>query len=205
MCSHEEQELMENAFGFNVYNEYGASEVGILGFGDTGNWKISEETLHIEIVDDEGFPVKDGEVGRVVCTQLFQQGTPFIRYDVGDLAAIKTIDGKRYITQLQGRKEAMLKLPSGRRMPGDTLFHFVMEEFNRKFPNLIYQFQAIQKDDFSIEMKLISGHPLSEIQKETLKKTINRHAKEEINIDIQRVSDIPGDGRTKRQRFISCE
>jgi phenylacetate-CoA ligase len=205
MCTNEEQDLMEKSFGVKVYNEYGTSEFGVIGFGDTGKWKVSEETLHVEIVDEAGNSLEDGEVGRVVCTQLFQQGTPFVRYEVGDLAALKTIDGKRYITQLQGRKEAMLKLPSGKRMPGDTLFHFVMEEFNRKFPNLIYQFQAIQKDDFSIAMKLISGHPLSEIQEESLKKTITRHAKEEINIDIQRVSDIPGDGRTKRQRFISCE
>lgn len=205
MCTNEEQKLMEKSFGVKVYNEYGTSEFGIIGFGGTGKWKVSEETLHVEIVDEAGDKVQDGEVGRVVCTQLFQKGTPFVRYEVGDLAALETIDGKRYITQLQGRKEAMLKLPSGRKMPGDTLFHFVMEEFNRKFPNLIYQFQAIQKNDFSIGIQLISGHPLSEIQKETLKKTITRHAKEEVTIKIQRVSDIPGDGRTKRQRFISSE
>lgn len=203
MCTLEEQKLMEKAFGVKVFNEYGASEIGIIGFGDTGKWRVSEEMMHVEIVDEHGQQVEDGKVGRVICTPLFQKGTPFIRYDTGDLAAIQTIKGKRYITELQGRKEAVLKMPSGESIPGDTLFHFVIKEFNRKFPNTIHQFQAIQKNDLSVEISIVSENPLSKSEEKLLKKYINKYIHKEIGVEIRHVFEISHHGRAKQQRFIS--
>ena len=43
MCSLEEMALMERVYGVPVYNEYGASEAGIVGFGRNGRWKLSNE------------------------------------------------------------------------------------------------------------------------------------------------------------------
>jgi phenylacetate-CoA ligase len=44
--------------------------------------------LHIEVVDDAGRPVADGEVGEVVATTFGVEAMPVIRYATGDCAAL---------------------------------------------------------------------------------------------------------------------
>ncbi|AUX44459.1 uncharacterized protein SOCE26_059230 [Sorangium cellulosum] len=39
---------------------------------------------HVEIVDEDGNPVEDGEEGRIVLTSLYRTLYPLIRYDIGD-------------------------------------------------------------------------------------------------------------------------
>ena len=49
---------------------------------------MHEELLHLEILDDAGGPVPDGEVGEVVATTLGVEAMPLIRYRTGDCAAL---------------------------------------------------------------------------------------------------------------------
>jgi phenylacetate-CoA ligase len=49
---------------------------------------LHDEQLHIEILDDAGQPVADGEVGEVVATTFGVEGMPVIRYRTGDCAAM---------------------------------------------------------------------------------------------------------------------
>ena len=133
MCSFEEQQIIEEAFGFPVFNEYGCSEMGVIAFGKSGKWLVSDELIHVEIVDDDDNPLPNGELGRVICTSLYNRSTPFIRYDLGDLASIEIIDGRKYITNLIGRQEDVALLPSGKKAPGDSVFYYVFSQFNNFF------------------------------------------------------------------------
>ncbi|MFA6318463.1 MAG: acyl-CoA reductase [Elusimicrobiota bacterium] len=47
-----------------------------------------DEFNYIEIVDEKGRPVKDGEPGRIVITSLLKRAYPLIRYELGDAARI---------------------------------------------------------------------------------------------------------------------
>ena len=115
-CTSKEEELIQQSFGIPVMNEYGASELGIIGFGKANRWLVSDEQILVEIVDDNDYIVSDGETGRIICTNLFNKSTPFIRYEVGDMGCIITENGRRYLTQLHGRKEEMIQLPSEKRL-----------------------------------------------------------------------------------------
>ena len=44
----------------------------------------------VEIVDDGGFRVKDGELGRVIITTFGAQGMPLLRYDTGDISFLNS-------------------------------------------------------------------------------------------------------------------
>jgi phenylacetate-CoA ligase len=81
---------IEAAWGAKVYSTYGVTELANsfceCDAGAGGH--LHEEQLHLEILDDDGQPVSDGEVGEVVATTFGVEAMPVIRYRTGDCAAL---------------------------------------------------------------------------------------------------------------------
>ena len=202
MCSLDDQQIIEKATGVSFANEYGASELGIIGFGKVNNWIISNELLHVEIADNNGNLLPDGEIGRVICTSLFNRGTPFIRYDIGDLASIETINGVRTITNLVGRQEELAILPSGKRAPGDTVFYYVFKEFTA-INDKIKEYRAIQKTISEFEIQIVTDPHLSIKEEYLLKKITQQYLEQGLTINIKKVDSIERTRMGKYRRFIS--
>lgn len=83
---------IQQVFHAPVFDGYGASDGGISAhecYMHEG-LHIEEEQCIVEIVNNEGKPVPDGEIGHVISTDLNNFVFPFIRYKVGDLAYIKS-------------------------------------------------------------------------------------------------------------------
>lgn len=82
--------LLEAAWGAKVYSTYGVTELAnSLCECDAGRGgHLHEEQLHLEILDDAGKPVADGEIGEVVATTLGVEAMPVLRYRTGDCAAL---------------------------------------------------------------------------------------------------------------------
>jgi len=201
MCSPEDQKIIEQGFGIPCFNEYGASEFGIIGFGQSNRWRISDETIFLEIVDEKGKQVKEGEMGKVVCTSLHNTGTPFIRYEIGDLARMVTVNNQRYITELSGRVEAMAVLPSGKKAPGDTAFYYIMKSFTEKH-KFISEYRAIQKTPGLFILEIVADQSLSLKAIKTLNLIAESYLEKEIQIDVTRVKSIERTAKGKLQRFI---
>jgi phenylacetate-CoA ligase len=81
---------IEAAWGAKVYSTYGVTELAnSLCECDAGaGGHLHEEQLHLEILDDEGAPVADGEIGEVAATTFGVEAMPVIRYRTGDCAAL---------------------------------------------------------------------------------------------------------------------
>jgi phenylacetate-CoA ligase len=81
---------IENSWGAKVYSTYGVTELAnSLCECDAGaGGHLHDEQLYIEILDDAGQPVAEGEVGEVVATTFGVEAMPLIRYRTGDCAAI---------------------------------------------------------------------------------------------------------------------
>jgi phenylacetate-CoA ligase len=81
---------IEAAWGARVYSTYGVTEVAnSLCECDAGaGGHLHSEQLHLEVLDDHGQPLADGEVGEVVATTFGVQAMPVIRYRTGDCAAL---------------------------------------------------------------------------------------------------------------------
>lgn len=81
---------IESAWGAKVFSTYGVTELANslceCEAGQGGH--LHEEQLYLEVVDDAGQPVPDGEVGEVVATTLGVEAMPVIRYRTGDCAAL---------------------------------------------------------------------------------------------------------------------
>ena len=86
-------------------------------------------------------PAKEGELGRLVITDLFNKAFPVIRYENGDLVSWKrSEDGKLYFDDIAGRKIDVLYTTDGR-----MVHYFYGISFLEQYMD-IKQFQLIQYD-----------------------------------------------------------
>lgn len=81
---------LEAAWGAKVYSTYGVTELAnSLCECETGQGgHLHEDQLYLEILDDAGKSVADGEAGEIVATTLGVEAMPVIRYRTGDCAAL---------------------------------------------------------------------------------------------------------------------
>ena len=117
---------MNIAFGVPVINEYGAAELEIIAMEDNkSNFLINDSNLFVEIVDDDGRILKEGEEGRIILTSLYNKAMPFIRYEIGDIGSINNLNKsrKKVISKLQGRINDNIILPSGKISPGLAFYY----------------------------------------------------------------------------------
>lgn len=83
------KETIYNAFGnqIKLVDTYGCAEGLLMACKhDLNYYYIMSPHVFIELVDDNGNPVKDGEMGHVLVTCLTNMAMPLIRYKLGDLA-----------------------------------------------------------------------------------------------------------------------
>jgi phenylacetate-CoA ligase len=79
---------IEDAWGARCYDHAGGTEVGAFAYpcGEQTGMHLNEAEFITEILDSEsGAPVKDGEIGELIVTNLGRAGWPVIRYRTGDL------------------------------------------------------------------------------------------------------------------------
>ena len=114
---------IETGWSTRVFATYGVTELASslceCQAGKGGH--LHPDLLHIEILDDTGQPVPDGEVGEIVATTIGVEAMPLIRYRTGDCAAMfrePCVCGRSAprLGPIVGRKNQKLKLK------GTTLF-----------------------------------------------------------------------------------
>lgn len=125
----EQRMAFSHAFGVPVFDEYSAFEVLNISYDcHHGRAHLSEDRLVVEIVDDDGRPLPDGEEGRVVVTAFMERAMPLVRYDLGDRGRIvpDPCPCRRRFRTLElttGRVNDYVDLGDGRRLYPDTFLH----------------------------------------------------------------------------------
>jgi phenylacetate-CoA ligase len=82
------RQRIEQAWGARTFDHAGMTEMGAYGFmcAQQSGIHVNEEEFLAEILDTQsGQPVREGEVGELVLTNLGRWGSPAIRYRTGDL------------------------------------------------------------------------------------------------------------------------
>lgn len=151
-----QRENIKKALGCAVVNEYGARDAGILAYEcKFGHMHISAENVLVEIVDPiTHTPLPEGESGLVVVTDLNNFAMPRLRYLLGDTATLSKEVCPCGITlpliqSLDGREDAMFKLPNGSLVHGHFIYHYASKY------NSIMQFQLVQKDIYNAELNIV--------------------------------------------------
>ncbi len=81
---------IEAAWGAKVYSTYGVTELASsLCECDAGaGGHLHANLLHLEVLDDSGKPLGEGEIGEIVATTFGVEAMPLIRFQTGDCAAM---------------------------------------------------------------------------------------------------------------------
>jgi len=170
-----QSKTFERAFGAPLLSVYGGREMGLIGTQilPLGPHILNRPYIFLEIVDENGRPCGPGVPGRILATSTVCRGTPFLRYDVGDLGSRSEggcdESGIREIAQLHGRVSGLLELPNGR-----TISNIFWNHLLKEFPE-IHQFQLALIDNQRLELRL-RGERLNPVQESGLRSSINRFA-----------------------------
>lgn len=197
---------IKNAFDCNVKETYSCNEGFLVGAKkDLDYFYIMSPHVYVEIVDKEGNPVPDGELGYVLLTRLDGFSMPLIRYYVGDLA-IKLPKEKypekreMYFPLLEkviGRDTDIVVTASGKRL----IVHFFTGIF--EFVPEIEQFMVIQRDISGIEIDYIPTPGFISAVLERLDKVFYNKLKEKLNVTWREVDHIPPTASGKPQLIQS--
>ncbi|ARI76213.1 phenylacetate--CoA ligase family protein [Halobacillus mangrovi] len=180
------REAIEKAFGCEVYDQYGANDGGVTAFecDQHEGLHIGMERCVVEIVDDDGNPVPDGEEGRILLTDLSNYAMPFIRYEVGDYGAITREPcacgrGLIRLTHIKGRQQEFVYSRNNRKVHGG-FFSTTFRQYDA-----VEQFQVKQDQIGEIVIRLRLNDPSFEKQLERLKQTIAKQAElDKVTIEL---------------------
>ncbi|MBF4983790.1 phenylacetate--CoA ligase family protein [Nonlabens mediterrranea] len=200
----DDRKLLEKWIGIPVVNEYGASEVGLMAMENPqGEFVLNQQNLFIEIVDDTNQPVTDGTIGRILVTDLYNLAHPMIRYEIGDLGSLKTLEnGTRILENLQGRTSDIARLPSGKVVPGLT-FYYVTKSIINEDVNIL-EFIVIQKTEASFEIQYVSSQEMNGSQKAKVQKAMDEYLEPDLAVAFTRLDSLDRSNRGKLKQFI-CE
>ncbi len=198
----ETREKMLKLTGVPIVEAYADEEGGVLAqqrIGDS-NYYLNHSGYVFEFLKlDEDQPANEGELARVVITDLFNYAFPLIRYDTGDTAIYSKGNDKSggwvYIGSLYGRRLDLVHDTKG------VAVHPM--NFARILKNLpgIIQWQFIQKGekDYLIKLNMEKGYDAGETV-DRIKSVLGADA----NVLVEYVNDIPVLASGKRKPVV-CE
>lgn len=182
-----EREVVEKAFGCPVYRRYSDMEMGILG-QDSGNgseYKLNYGSYYFECLKlDSDLPAENGELGRIVITDLFNYAFPMIRYDTGDVGVFDSAkEGFPVFREIYGRKADVI-YTIDKKPVNIALFYGMTEEVKG-----IKQWQIIQTGITTYHLRLIAESSNLDINEPViiLKKIVG----EDAEITVELVDEIP--------------
>lgn len=188
-----------------LYDRYGCREVGLIAMTcDHQGYHLNADNLIVEIVDENGNPVAQGEEGQVVITDLNNLSMPFIRYVIEDRAIMdKNLctcgRGLSCLKKMTGRMGEILLDVNNDYIQSSRLV-LTMEEI----PGL-ERYQIYQKRDksFCFKIKLIPGKEWQSSIEDSIRERVYRVMKGKIPVSFCIVDEIPLSKSGKFKYIIS--
>ena len=194
--------LIESVFKTKVYDTYGCAEgIQIAAQCEFGNYHLHALDAVVEFLDDQGQPVKAGEIGNIVVTRLHPGPMPLIRYAIGDMGvpsderSCPCGRGFPLMQSIQGRNADIITTPSGNRL----IVHYftgIMEHFSE-----VDSFQVVQTRTDQIIVKILPRSKPSEVLSSRIISAIKQKGAADLDILVEYVSEIPLPP-TGKHRFV---
>ncbi|HEX8269289.1 MAG TPA: hypothetical protein VF581_05305 [Flavobacterium sp.] len=188
----------------SIIDTYGCAEGFLIACRfDVPYYYISSPHVFVEIVDDDGNPVEDGEMGNVLITCFSNLAQPFIRYKLGDLG--KMLPKEKYpsarafkyplLEKIIGRETDIIKTSNGK-----TLIVHSFTGILEYYPDIL-QYHIIQHEieSITIEYRTDELIPLQEKTLAEIEQKIDILSESTLKIHFQKVDIIPNSPSGKPQ------
>lgn len=151
------KDKLKEVFRCEIGCHYGTMEVSTIGYENDNVYQLFDTSTYLEVLDERGKGVKDGEIGEICVTSLHNHVMPFVRYATGDRGKIivckENEKVSRYLYLSKARENDWVSMPDGRKLPPDELLHPI-ELFNAMYENAILQIQVKQTEWNCLEVHL---------------------------------------------------
>ncbi|HEV2150144.1 MAG TPA: hypothetical protein VGR37_22290 [Longimicrobiaceae bacterium] len=199
-----QRETIREAFGCEIFDFYGHAERVIFAAeceAHSGK-HLSEEFGYTEVVDEEGRPVPDGEVGFLVGTSLHNHAMPLIRYRTGDLSSMvrEPCECGRTLVRIRDvatKAEDIVVTPDGRMISPSVLTH-PFKPFDQ-----IIKSQLVQERPDHLLVKIVASADFSPADERELRQRLAERLGTGIALEIVQVEDIPRERSGKYRWVIS--
>jgi len=204
---------LENMLNIKAYDSYGLSE--LIGPGvafeceEQDGLHIWSDHFFVEVLDDNGEQVAEGEKGELVLTSLTKEALPMIRYRTGDITRLLESEcacGRTTakISRLLGRADDMLIVR------GINVFPSQIEDVIVKIPEITEHFQVIldrnkkMLDEITVKVEITENaftgelRDLAELQ-EHVENELQSVLNIRTNVELTEKGSIPRtEGKSKK-------
>jgi len=149
---------LEHVFAAPVYDEYGLTEVGgrvATECSAHAGFHVYAADYVVEAVDGGGRPVRDGDEGELVVTNLFSRSVPIISYRTGDRGVLSSelcrcgaVSPR--IIHLRGREITRFALPGGGTYNPYDEYRVLLAQLPLR------QFQMVQRGGHGLTLNYVS-------------------------------------------------
>lgn len=203
LCSSEmlypwQKDLVEKAFKCRLFSLYGQNEAVVLATECEVSHKyhVFPEYGVTEIIDANGLPIqKERCMGSIIGTGFNNYALPFIRYEIGDVAAWsyeKCRCGRHYplFHSIEGRENEYLVSSNGELIPMIIIpYSLIMKN--------VKQFQFYQEIKGKVKLKLVPLPAFTQDDAESIVASLKQNLKD-MEVRIEYADVIP---RNKRGKF----
>ena len=197
------RDAISNTFHCHCFSRYSNQENGIIGQDDTENnvFILNEAHYIIEIfkMNTTDELAAEGEIGRIVVTDLYNHAMPMIRYDTGDIGSIAYVErngvNKKAIANFGGRRVDMVFDSYGNRLSP----HIITNNF-WSFPE-IQQYQFVQENEIQYTLKINVGSEF--LRQKEMKALLQLLLGDKAVINIKIVEEIPVLASGKRKYIVN--
>ncbi|HEY9099983.1 MAG TPA: phenylacetate--CoA ligase family protein [Thiobacillus sp.] len=195
-----QRELIERVLGVPVAVEYGARDAGLMALqSPDGTLLQMDETHLIEVLDEAGNPVEEGEA---VITSLVSEAQAFIRYRTGDVIrrSGKADPGGRGLSVLDsvvGRQTDFVVAADGRIMHALAVIYVL-----RAIPG-VGQFKLIQHTVDQMEVQLVPDANWNSAARLAVIQGLQKRLGQNLTVDLKLKETIAPEASGKHRYVVS--
>lgn len=197
LLTKEVADRIQSVFGCPLYDRYSNQEMGILAQREVGktDFRFNVASYHLEIVKlDKDEPCEEGELGRIVITDLYNKAFPMLRYDTGDIGSYVLYEGRVYLKEVLGRRLDTIFDTQGRSRQPHMITNIMWGVQNIK------QWQFIQLSVKDYIVKISASGIVDEVD---IISRLKSMLGDDADIKIEYVDTIPVANSQKRRYIVN--
>jgi len=198
------RERLADTFGVPFFDIYSCNELGYIASmcPDGHGYHVHDETVILEVVDDQDRPCAPGQMGRVLVTGLVNFGCPLIRYELGDDVVAGSNEpcpcgrGLSRIERIAGRTWYHLVTTDGRKLSSHPMSGMIRAAGHMR------QFQVVQHTREHVEMLIVPDEGFGQEQQDHISNGLRAYLGEALRVTFSLQDEIARAPSGKQTAFI---